>query len=55
MAGRGNILIGICGGVAAYKSLSLIRLFVKSGYEVKVVATSNATSICDPAFYRSTI
>ncbi|MEI6346775.1 MAG: bifunctional phosphopantothenoylcysteine decarboxylase/phosphopantothenate--cysteine ligase CoaBC [Bacteroidota bacterium] len=42
MAGKGNILIGISGGIAAYKSLSLIRLFVKAGYEVKVVVTKNA-------------
>jgi len=48
MAGRGNILIGISGGIAAYKSLSLIRLFVKSGYEVKVVATSNALQFVTP-------
>lgn len=48
MAGRGNILIGISGGIAAYKSLSLIRLFVKSGYNVKVVATSNALQFVTP-------
>lgn len=42
MAGKGNILIGISGGIAAYKSLSLIRFFVKAGYEVKVVVTKNA-------------
>lgn len=48
MAGRGNILIGISGGIAAYKSLSLIRLFVKSGYNVKVVATPNALQFVTP-------
>ncbi len=37
-----NIILGISGGIAAYKSASLIRLFRKAGYEVKVVATSNA-------------
>lgn len=37
-----NIVIAISGGIAAYKSLSLIRLFKKSGCEVKVVATKNA-------------
>lgn len=48
MAGRGNILIGISGGIAAYKSLSLIRLFVKSGYTVKVVTTVNALQFVTP-------
>lgn len=37
-----RILLGISGGIAAYKSMSLIRLFKKSGYEVKVAATKNA-------------
>lgn len=43
-----NILIGITGGIAAYKTLSLIRLFVKSDYEVKVVATQNALQFVTP-------
>ncbi|MFM6971365.1 MAG: bifunctional phosphopantothenoylcysteine decarboxylase/phosphopantothenate--cysteine ligase CoaBC [Rhodoluna sp.] len=37
-----RIVIGITGGVAAYKSANLIRLFTESGHEVKVVATPNA-------------
>ncbi len=37
-----NIVIAISGGIAAYKSLSLIRLFKNAGCEVKVVATQNA-------------
>ena len=37
-----HILIGISGGIAAYKVPFLIRLFIKSGAEVKVVATKNA-------------
>ncbi|MDR0207200.1 MAG: bifunctional phosphopantothenoylcysteine decarboxylase/phosphopantothenate--cysteine ligase CoaBC [Bacteroidales bacterium] len=36
-----KIIIGISGGIAAYKSLSLIRLFVKAGHNVKVVITQN--------------
>ena len=39
-----KVLIGISGGIAAYKSLTLIRLFRKSGCEVKVVCTQNALS-----------
>lgn len=37
-----KVLIGISGGIAAYKSVELIRLFKKSGAEVKVVTTHNA-------------
>lgn len=37
-----KIVLGISGGIAAYKSAYLIRLFRKAGAEVKVVATKNA-------------
>lgn len=37
-----HIVIGITGGIAAYKSLSLIRLFKAAGFETKVIATKNA-------------
>jgi phosphopantothenoylcysteine decarboxylase / phosphopantothenate---cysteine ligase len=37
-----HIVIGITGGIAAYKSLSLIRLFKTAHFEVRVVATKNA-------------
>ena len=34
-----HIILGICGGIAAYKSVSLLRLLVKAGAEVQVVIT----------------
>ena len=37
-----HILIGITGGIAAYKICDLIRQFKKNGAEVKVIATPNA-------------
>ena len=37
-----KILLGISGGIAAYKSAILVRLFIKSGAEVKVVMTPDA-------------
>jgi len=37
-----KILVGISGGIAAYKTINLIRLFIKNGAEVKVVCTPNA-------------
>ncbi|MBU4487295.1 MAG: bifunctional phosphopantothenoylcysteine decarboxylase/phosphopantothenate--cysteine ligase CoaBC, partial [Candidatus Delongbacteria bacterium] len=36
-----NVLIGITGGIAVYKTCYLIRFFRKSGFEVKVVITKN--------------
>lgn len=37
-----NILIGITGGIAAYKICTLIRLYRKAGANVRVVLTPNA-------------
>ena len=35
-------MVGVTGGIAAYKSAALIRLFAESGHSVQVVATNNA-------------
>ena len=37
-----NILLGITGGISAYKMCFLIRMFKKSGANVKVICTPNA-------------
>ena len=44
-----NILLIISGGIAAYKSLELIRLFKKAGKQVKCVATESAMTFITPA------
>jgi len=41
IAGK-HIIVGISGGIAAYKTLSLIRFFIQNGAEVKTVTTPNA-------------
>ena len=46
--GKGRVLVGITGGIAAYKTLSLLRLLVKNGYEVKTVATAHALQFVTP-------
>lgn len=46
--GNQNIIIGITGGIAAYKSLSLIRLFKAHHFNVKVVATRHALEFVTP-------
>ena len=43
-----NILVGITGGIAAYKSAGIVSLLKKKGYSVKVVMTENATKIIGP-------
>ena len=43
-----HIVIGISGGIAAYKTMSLIRLFKKNGYDVRVTATQNALQFVTP-------
>ena len=37
-----KILLGLTGGIAAYKTLTLIRLLVKGGAEVRCVCTPSA-------------
>lgn len=43
-----NILIGITGGIAAYKVCELIRLFKKNGANVKTVVTKSALEFVTP-------
>ena len=43
-----NILLGISGGIAAYKTASLVRLFVKLGAHVKVVMTPASKEFVTP-------
>ncbi len=37
-----RIVVGITGGIAAYKAVSLVRSLVEQGHEVKVIPTQNA-------------
>jgi phosphopantothenoylcysteine decarboxylase/phosphopantothenate--cysteine ligase len=37
-----NILVGVTGGIAAYKTATIIRLLVKEGAEVRVIMTHHA-------------
>jgi len=43
-----NILVGITGGIAAYKIATIIRLLVKEGAEVKVVMSAHAKEFITP-------
>lgn len=43
-----KIVIGVCGGIAAYKSANLVRLLVKEGAEVRVIMTPSAHKFITP-------
>jgi phosphopantothenoylcysteine decarboxylase/phosphopantothenate--cysteine ligase len=37
-----EVVLGVCGGIAAYKACELLRLFTESGHGVRVVPTASA-------------
>jgi phosphopantothenoylcysteine decarboxylase / phosphopantothenate---cysteine ligase len=43
-----RILLGLTGGIAAYKAAELCRLFVKAGVDVRVVMTASACRFISP-------
>ncbi len=43
-----HILVGVTGGIAAYKTATIIRLLVKDGAEVKVIMTDHAREFITP-------
>ena len=43
-----HIVLGITGGIAAYKTATLVRLLVKAGAEVQVIMTPNAKEFITP-------
>lgn len=43
-----NILLGISGGIAAYKTATLVRLLIKNGADVQVVMTPSAKDFITP-------
>ncbi|MBU1078287.1 MAG: hypothetical protein KKH98_13400 [Spirochaetes bacterium] len=48
-----NILLGISGGIAAYKCCELVRTLVKKGFQVKVVMTEHAKEFVSPLTFRT--
>ncbi|TDI69596.1 MAG: bifunctional phosphopantothenoylcysteine decarboxylase/phosphopantothenate--cysteine ligase CoaBC [Bacteroidetes bacterium] len=48
MLGEKKILLGVCGSIAAYKSVSLVRLLIRAGAEVQVIMTQAATGFITP-------
>lgn len=48
-----RILLGITGGIAAYKSAELVRLLKKAGLEVRVVMTRGAEAFVTPLTFQA--
>ncbi len=48
-----KILLGVCGGIAAYKIAFLASMLVKSGAETTVVMTENATKLVAPKTFEA--
>lgn len=48
-----RILLGVTGGIAAYKSAELVRLLKKAGYDVRVVMTSGAEAFVTPLTFQA--
>ncbi len=48
-----NILVGVTGSIAIYKTLELIRLYIKAGANVKVIMTSSAKKFITPLTFET--
>ena len=50
---RGRVLLTVCGGIAAYKASEVLRALQKSGCEVRVTLTEDATRFVGPATFEA--
>jgi len=48
MLSKKNIILGVCGSIAAYKSAILVRALIKAGANVKVILTADAGNFITP-------
>lgn len=48
-----TVVVGVTGGIAAYKTCELVRALVKDGHRVKVVMTEAATRFVSPLTFRT--
>ena len=48
-----NIVLGVCGGIAAYKSVELLRLLKKLGANVRVIMTEKAGEFVGPLTFEA--
>jgi len=48
-----SVVVGVTGGIAAYKAAELVRLLVKGGLDTRVVMTRNATRFVAPLTFEA--
>ncbi len=48
-----NVLLGVCGGIAAYKSAELVRELQRQGIDVRVIMTRSAQEFIRPLPFAS--
>ena len=48
-----NVLIGISGGIAAYKTAQLVSALSKTGADVEVIMTKNAAKFISPLTFEN--
>ena len=53
MKSKLNLIVGVTGGVAAYKAAQLVSLCKKDGFEVKVIMTKTAEEFIKPLTFES--
>ena len=53
MCQKTKIILGVTGGIAAYKAAEITRLLIKSNYEVKVVMTRTAEDFITPLTFET--
>ncbi len=53
MAEKKTVLLGITGGIAAYKMANVAHMLVKKGYDVEVIMTENATRFIAPLVFET--
>lgn len=53
MLGNKKIILGVCGGIAAYKAIELLRLLTKAGADVHVIMTPAAQEFVAPLTFQT--
>jgi phosphopantothenoylcysteine decarboxylase/phosphopantothenate--cysteine ligase len=48
-----SIVLGVCGGIAAYKAADLLRVFVKAGARTRVIMTEAAQAFVGPTTFEA--
>jgi phosphopantothenoylcysteine decarboxylase/phosphopantothenate--cysteine ligase len=48
-----NIVLGVCGGIAAYKAVDLLRVFVRAGAHIRVIMTGAAQAFVGPTTFQA--